>query len=190
MSDSSIRFFVFVDAGENDVGKIREALLENDHIILTHCLLGPTDLICYAQADTIEQINALVLPAIDDLLEAQHHPIKHTETMLALEHFGEDLTREDHNDPNGIGAWILTNIAVRDASIVEKFLSMSDDVLAVYNVVGRYDSIVYAVSPNFESLHETLDTGIRNLRTFAKRGTAHAIQNTDTRIVLNYERGY
>lgn len=33
-------FFVFVDAGENDVGRIREALLTIEHVVLVHCPLG------------------------------------------------------------------------------------------------------------------------------------------------------
>lgn len=189
MTDLNTKFFVFIDAGENDVGKIREELLKNKYIVLVHCPLGPTDIICAAEAESIEQMRDVVLPKIHELLEFQHHPIKHTETMLVLDCLGQVLTRENNN-LDGMGVWILANVAVNDSSIVEKFLKISEHVVAVFNVIGRYDTIVYVEAPNLEAIHKVLDNGIRNLRAFAKRGTMQAIQSTDSRIVLNYDRGY
>ncbi|WP_211830089.1 Lrp/AsnC ligand binding domain-containing protein [Kistimonas asteriae] len=184
-SARNIGFIVLVDAGDNDVHKIRETLLEIEEIDLVHCLIGPTDLICYGRTTDVSQLKTLMSDRIHALLEDRFNPIERTETMLVLDHYGSALSSETHARPNGTGAWIFADLRISGSTIAEKLLSRHPEIKTAFNVLGRNDTVFYVESETLDSLMGVIDEGFRVLRGIGSEGKpTKALSRTDTRLVL------
>lgn len=182
--DERIRFFVFINSGYSDVHKVRASLEKIEEIQIIHCPLGPTDLICYAIANNIGHMREIVETKIHPLMDDPHNGILHTETMLSIDRCGIELTREQHHNPSGVAAWVLADVNVSNPEVIDAFLRKNKNIVAVHNVTGRYDTIMYVEAENTGVLIKTIDDGIRNIRTFARGGTDRVLSRTDTRLVL------
>lgn len=181
----SVEYFTFIDAGHSDVHVIRDALLEIDGVHIAHCPLGPTDLICYGEVKSFSAFKGLLQNKLNELLDDRFHPIKHTETMLVLDSYGKKLTAEEHGCPKDkVAAWVLADTNVTDHAVIEDFLKRSDGILAAYNVVGRYDCLLYVEGDDLASLMKDIDDGIRRLKAMTTTGGKSALAKTDTRLVL------
>ncbi|WP_426415544.1 hypothetical protein [Aestuariirhabdus sp. LZHN29] len=184
--DSKLGFFILVDAGDNDVHKIREELLKIDEIKLVHCLIGPTDLICYGEADTIEAMREVITQKASALIEAKFNPISHTQTCLSLQCHGQPLSPEKHGHPEKTAAWIFADINISSAlDISERLLSRTPEIVCAHTVLGAQDTIFYVEAENLQRLMAVVDDGVRTLRGIGNEGkSVKALARTDTRLVL------
>ena len=178
-------FFVLVDAGENDVHKIREELLKIEAVELVHCLIGPTDLICYGKAESFADLQNIIRDKLATLHADRFNPIMKTETLVSLEAFGKELTAEAFGHPDKTAAWIFADISIAGAHAGEKLISHHPEILSAHSVLGRHDTLLYVESVNLEQLMDVIDGGVRVLRGIGNEGRAtKALSHTDTRLVL------
>ncbi len=181
----SLRFILLVDAGDNDVHKIRNALLQLDAIEIAHCPLGPTDLICYGSAADMSTLKALMGEEVPALLEDKFNPIEKTETLLVMDQYGEDLTADKFSRPNGKGAWIFTDQKVSSRRLTQKLIDHHSEIITAFNVLGSHDGVFYAEAETLDKLMEVIDEGFRTLRGIGSTGkTMKVLSKTDTRLVL------
>ncbi|CAM3491744.1 Lrp/AsnC ligand binding domain-containing protein [Parendozoicomonas haliclonae] len=184
-ADGQLSFIILVDAGDNDVHKIREAFLKLDAISIAHCPLGPTDLICYGKAASMSELKDIMSTQMPQLLEDQFNPIEKTETLLVLDHFGDDLTAERFSRPNGTGAWIFTDQKISSRKFTEKLVNHHPEIIAAFNVLGSHDGVFYAEAETLDRLMDVIDEGFRTLRGIGAEGKPmKALSRTDTRLVL------
>ncbi|MGY0218580.1 hypothetical protein ACWJJH_14535 [Endozoicomonadaceae bacterium StTr2] len=183
--NGELGFFVLVDAGEGDVHKIREELLKVDQIELVHCLIGPTDLICYGKAGSFEELHGVIRDKLATLHYDRFNPVVKTETLVSMEAFGKPLTAESFGHPERTAAWIFADISIAGAHAGEKLIAHHEEILAAHSVLGRHDTLLYVESDNLEQLMEVIDGGVRVLRGIGNEGrAAKALSHTDTRLVL------
>ncbi|MGI0118536.1 Lrp/AsnC ligand binding domain-containing protein [Zooshikella sp. RANM57] len=183
---TKLGFFILVDAGDNDVHKIREELLQIDEVVLVHCLIGPDDLICYGEADSLAALKEIVTFKLAHLIEDKFNPISHTQTSLSLEYFGEQLTAEKHGHPTNTAAWILADINISGAiNISERLLSKHPEIKSAHALLGSHDTLFYVEAEDLDRLMEVIDDGVRILRGIGNEGkSVKALSRTDTRLVL------
>ncbi len=185
MAAEQLSFLTLVDAGDNDVHKIREAFLQLDAIEVVHCPLGPTDLICYGSVSSLDELKILMEKQVPSLLEDHFNPIEHTETLLVLDKYGKEMTAETHAVPNGKGAWIFTDQKISSKHLTAKLIDHHPELIAAYNVLGSHDGVFYAEAETLEKLMSVIDEGFRTLRGIGAGGKPmKALSRTDTRLVL------
>ncbi len=179
-------FFMLVDAGDNDVHKIREELLAIADIHLVHCLIGPTDLICYGRTKNLASLKRLIRQQISELQEVRFNPIQHTETLICLEEHGLDLAEHRFDSPGHQAAWVFADSNLAGAEqFTEKLIPSYPEIKSVANVLGSHDLIIYVEAENLERLMTVIDDGIRVLRGIGNEGESKkALTRTDTRLVL------
>lgn len=181
-----IGFFMLVDAGENDVHKIREELLAIPDILLVHCLIGPTDLICYGRTKNLASLKRLIQQQVGELHEKKFNPIQHTETLVCLEELGLDLGEHQFASEDQQAAWVFADSNLSCAEqVTEKLVPRYPEIKSVHNVLGSHDLILYVEADNLERLMAVIDDGIRILRGIGNEGQSKkALTRTDTRLVL------
>jgi hypothetical protein len=180
----AVEFFVLVDAGDNDVHKIREELLKVTSITAVHCLLGPHDLLCLCRVDAFDQVQGVLRDQIAPLIEAKFNPINHTESFLVLERCNQEDFSAIPEQPAGMGVWVFCDLNTGDTSVIQAFLRKNQAVKSVFNITGQHDAVVYVEAPSQTELMEAIDVGIRSLRTLSAGGSRKALARTDTRLVL------
>ena len=184
-ADGFLSFIILVDAGDNDVHKIREALLQLNAIKVVHCPLGPTDLICYGKVGSMGELKELMSTEVPSLLEDKFNPIEKTETLLVMDQYGEELTAEKFSRPNGTGAWIFTDQKISGRRLTEKLIDHHPEIITAFNVLGSHDGVFYAEAGTLERLMDVIDEGFRTLRGIGATGKPmKALSRTDTRLVL------
>ncbi len=180
-----LSFILLVDAGDNDVHKIRDALLKVDAIKIVHCPLGPTDLICFGKANGMEELKELMSQKVPGLLEDKFNPIEKTETLLVMDQYGEDLIADKFSRPNGTGAWIFTDQKISSRHLTEKLIDHHPEIITAFNVLGSHDGVFYAEAETLDKLMSVIDEGFRTLRGIGSTGKPmKALSRTDTRLVL------
>ena len=185
MPADRLSFLILVDAGDNDVHKIRDAFLQLSAIDVVHCPLGPTDLICYGSVTDMAELKSVMEDQVPNLLEDRFNPIERTETLLVMDKYGQEMTRDSHSVPNGKGAWIFTDQKIGSKHLTEKLLGHHPEIIAAYNVLGSHDGVFYAEAETLDKLMAVIDEGFRTLRTIGSGGkTVKALSRTDTRLVL------
>ncbi len=184
--DSKLGFFILVDTGDNDVHKVREELLKIDEVKIVHCLIGPTDLICYGEADDMDSLREVITSKTSALIEAKFNRITHTETCLSLQCHGKRLNAEEHGHPDKTSAWIFADINISSAlDISERLLAKNPEIICAHTVLGAQDTIFYVEAENLERLMAVVDDGVRILRGIGNEGkSVKALSRTDTRLVL------
>ena len=183
--DGHLSFIILVDAGDNDVHKIRKALLGLDAIEIAHCPLGPTDLICCGSVATMKDLNILMSEQVPELLEDKFNPIEKTETLVVMDQYGEELTAEKFSRPNGTGAWIFTDQKISGRNLTQKLIDHHPEIITAFNVLGCHDGVFYAEAETLDKLMSVIDEGFRTLRGIGSTGKPmKALSRTDTRLVL------
>ncbi|MTI14195.1 hypothetical protein [Sansalvadorimonas verongulae] len=185
MAGTQLSFIILVDAGDNDVHKIRDALLKLEALHIVHCPLGPTDLICVGSVASMDELKGLMSTQVPQLLEDKFNPIEKTETLLVMDQYGEKLTAETFSRPNGTGAWIFTDQKVSSSHLSAKLIDHYPEIITAYNVLGCHDSIFYAEAETLDRLMAVIDEGFRTLRGIGSSGKPmKVLSRTDTRLVL------
>ena len=185
MAGTDLSFIILVDAGDNDVHKIRDALLKLDALKIAHCPLGPTDLVCVGSVANMKELKDLMSTQVPALLEDKFNPIEKTETLLVMDQYGEELTAEKFSHPNGTGAWIFTDQKVSSRHLSEKLIDHHPELITAFNVLGSHDSVFYAEAETLDKLMSVIDEGFRTLRGIGASGKPiKVLSRTDTRLVL------
>jgi hypothetical protein len=111
MNTDKLRFFLLVKTKREKVANIREELLKQiSELTVVHCPLGPTDFICYGIAKNLADVQRIAHEV--SILEIRGtHPIAHTEAIVSVEMYGKELTREHHNNPTKVAAWVLASVS-------------------------------------------------------------------------------
>ena len=174
MFNPTFAAYILLDIATHDVEKLREKILSqhSSAIRIVHPIIGPTDMICYVEADGYQEFCNVLDKGIRSLVDTGD--IVHTETMLVVAEKFSGLSSNENN-PITEAAWLFIDISISNSSIIVEQLEKIDSVLAVHSVIGRYDIIAYIVGDTWKDLMDVLDNQIRHIK---------EINHTDTRLVL------
>ena len=172
MVQGYVSAYVLMNAGATNIEGIRTRLLDVSGVVLAHGLLGPTDLICYIEAESLPDLQSLLDEEVRGLIE--EGLITNTETRLVLTSRGEGFTRV-HNRPAKGSAWVFVDASVGDPQPVADELMKINGVVNAHTVLGRCDIVVFIETEDLEELMKTLDEDLRRIPGIVK---------TDTRLVL------
>lgn len=169
--DISFAGYVLINLGSNEVEEVRRKLSTVEEVRFVHSLIGPTDLLCYIEADGYGGFCNALDEKIRKMIEGAD--IQSTETLLVFARQFSGISGAEKL-PAGERAWIFTNVT-QNAEEIAQNLKKLPAVVAAHPVLGRYDLVVYIKGNTLFDLMKTLDDDIRN---------ATGVSTTDTRLVL------
>lgn len=168
-----IRAYMMLETSHADVHSLVSELHRLDGIVLAHPLVGPTDVIAFAEADHLGKLTELIdrrVAHINNIGSAAR-----SETLVLLSANGASYSRQ-YRVPSTFSAWVLAKTrSGRPYRAVDALRSVRG-VVQAHAVFGSVDVIAYVEVESMTELCRIVDAEISAIGD---------ITHADTRMVLS-----